>query len=40
MKVVQALARHSTVQLTIGRYAKARLDDKKAALRALPRVEG
>src|SRR5205823_8352515 len=35
-KTAQALARHSTVQLTLGRYAHAALFDKRAAVEAMP----
>jgi integrase len=37
-KVAQVLARHSTVQLTLGRYAHAALYDQAAAVEALPRM--
>lgn len=36
VKVAQALARHSTPALTIGRYSHARVHDRKAAVEALP----
>jgi hypothetical protein len=36
VKTAQALSRHSSPVLTIGRYAKAALHDKTAALAALP----
>src|SRR5262249_15087890 len=37
-KVAQTLARHSTVQLTIGRYAHAGLHDLAAAVDSLPKL--
>jgi hypothetical protein len=37
-KVAQELARHSTVQLTLGRYAHAGLYDVAAAVESLPRL--
>ena len=39
VKVAQELARHSTPELTIGRYAHTRLHDLSAALNALPGTE-
>src|SRR5262249_49064643 len=36
VKVAQTLARHSTPNLTIGRYAHAALHDQRAAVDALP----
>ncbi len=40
VKVAQELARHSTPTLTIGRYAHAELQDRQAALSALPDLTG
>src|SRR5262249_56671488 len=37
-KTAQTLARHSTVQLTLGRYAHASLLDLSAAVSALPPI--
>jgi hypothetical protein len=36
IKTAQTLARHSTVELTVGRYAHTRLDDLQGAVESLP----
>lgn len=38
-KVAQTLARHSTITLTMDRYAHVALADQTAALDALPSIE-
>ena len=37
-KVMQKLARHSTVELTLGRYTHANLHDLAAAVDGMPRL--
>jgi len=37
-KVMQRLARHSTVTLTLNRYTHTSLDDLSSAVRAAPRL--